>query len=315
MKILVSGSLAFDRIMDFPGHFKEHIIPEKIHVLSVSFHVNSMRENYGGTAGNIAYNLALLKEQPIILSTAGKEFDQYKNWLEKNKVETKYIKLTDDYTAAAHIMTDLDDNQITGFNPGAMKQASRIDVEKLKKELADELFGIIAAGNADDMLFYAKEYQRLKIPYIFDPAQQIPIIGLDQLRFAIQGARILIGNDYEVDLILKKTGLAKADILKKTDYIVTTKGDKGSLIETRDGSLKIPPAKPKALKDPTGAGDAYRAGFIKGLLGKYSIEKAGRIASVAAVYPIEQYGTQEHSYTAQEFIRRYHDNYRGDINI
>ncbi len=315
MKILVSGSIAFDRIMDFPGRFKEHIIPEKIHVLSVSFHMNSLKEKFGGTAGNIAYNLTLLKEEPIVLATAGNDFEAYKKWLEGKNISTKHIKIFDDFTASAHIMTDLDDNQITGFHPGAMKIASENSIEDIKKEFGDELFGIISAGNVDDMLYYAREYQRLNIPYIFDPAQQIPIIGMDQLKYAIQGAKIFIGNDYEIDLVLKKTRLTKEDILKKTEHVITTKGENGSVIETKEGAHKIPAAKPKEMKDPTGAGDAYRAGLLKGLLGDYSLDQTGRIASLAAIYPIEHYGTQEHSYTSSEFIMRYKENFKSDINI
>ncbi|MBU0707399.1 carbohydrate kinase family protein [Patescibacteria group bacterium] len=314
MKILVSGSLAFDRIMDFSGRFKDHILPEKIHVLSVSFMVNRLREKFGGTAGNIAYSLSLLKETPIILATAGKDFQQYSDWLKKNNIDATYIKLVDDFTAAAHIFTDLDNNQITGFHPGAMKEASHVSIESIKSE-ADELFGIVVAGNLEDMTYYSKEYQRLNIPYIFDPAQQIPVLTADQLKFAIQGARIFIGNDYEIDLVLKKTNLTKQDILKKTELIVTTMGEQGSLIETKDKSINIPVAKPHEIKDPTGAGDAYRAGLIKGLLGNYSIEQTGRLAALSAVYPIECYGTQEHSYTSQEFIRRYKENFNESIKL
>ncbi|MFA5106908.1 MAG: carbohydrate kinase family protein [Patescibacteria group bacterium] len=314
MKILVSGSLAFDRIMDFPGRFKDYILPEKIHVLSVSFLVNTLRENFGGTAGNIAYNLALLKEQPIILATAGKDFAQYRDWLRERNVTTDQIVLNEDFTASANIITDLDNNQITGFHPGAMKQASRVDVEKIKNA-EGELFAIICAGNVEDMIYYAREYQRLNIPYIFDPAQQIPALKSDQLKFAVTGARVFIGNDYEIDLVLKVTGATKHDILKKTELIVTTKGEHGSLIETADSSYTIPIAKPREIKDPTGAGDAYRAGFIKGLLGHYSLEQAGRLGSVSAVYPIEYYGTQQHTYTSREFSERYKENFREEIRL
>ncbi|MDD5342134.1 MAG: carbohydrate kinase family protein [Patescibacteria group bacterium] len=314
MKILVSGSLAYDRIMDFPGRFKDHILPEKIHVLSVSFHVNNLRENFGGTAGNIAYNLSLLKEKPIILATAGKDFSPYRDWLNQHGVDISHIKINDDHTAGAYIMTDQDDNQITAFHPGAMKEASHVDIEAIKKQTGG-LFGIVVAGNVDDMLYYAKEYQRLSIPYIFDPAQQIPVISADHLKFAIQGARIVIGNDYEIGLILKKTGLTKSDILKKTELVITTKGEAGSLIETKDKGFQIPIAKPREIKDPTGAGDAYRAGLIKGFLGSYSLEVIGRLAALTAVYPIEYYGTQEQSYTTQEFINRYKENFHEDIKI
>ncbi|MDP3964097.1 MAG: carbohydrate kinase family protein [bacterium] len=315
MKILVSGSLAFDRIMNFPGAFKDHILPDKIHVLSVSFAVDSLRENFGGTAGNIAYNLNLLKENAIILASAGKDFPSYNLWLEDHGVDTRLIAVHDDnFTASAHIITDQDNNQITAFHPGAMKHATRVDIEAIRRK-EKELFGIIVAGNTEDMRFYAGEYQRLNIPYIYDPAQQIPVIDSEQLKFAIQGATVLIGNDYEIELILQKTGLQKNDILKNTKYLVTTKGEKGSLIESADSAVEIPVAKPGEMKDPTGAGDAYRAGFIKGLLGNYPVEQIGRLAALTAVYPIEYYGTQEHEYTTAEFCQRYKENFENSIDI
>ncbi len=303
--VLVSGSLAYDRIMDFPGRFRDHILPEKIHVLSVSFLVNTLRENFGGTAGNIAYNLCLLGFKPTVISYAGRDFDRYRAWLDSKGVDLTRVKIDDaDVTASAYIFTDQDNNQISGFHPGAMRQATEFKGETLTAD-NNETIGIITAGNVADMANYASEFQRLGIPYVFDPAQQIPALTAEQLSHGINGARVFIGNDYEIDLVLKKTGLSKSAVLAKVEMIVTTLGEKGSLIETKGQRIDIPAVKPTMVKDPTGAGDAYRAGLIMGLLAKHPLEVTGRLAALSAVYPIEQYGTQNHSYPFEEFTHRY----------
>lgn len=307
--ILVSGSLAYDRIMDFPGRFRDHILPEKIHVLSVSFLVKTLRENYGGTAGNIAYNLALLGFKPKVIATAGRDFTRYQAWLESKNTDLTRVRIIENEpTASAYIFTDQDNNQISGFHPGAMSQANPIDGDSLPGA-NQSVIGIISAGNVADMDYYAMEYQRLDIPYIFDPAQQIPALSAEQLRQGIKGARVFIGNDYEVDLVLKKTGWSKSDVFTHSEMIITTLGKKGSLIETESRRIDIPAVKPSIVKDPTGAGDAYRAGLIKGLVEQRSLEEIGQLASLSAVYPVEQYGTQNHSYTLNEFNIRYHKSF------
>jgi len=307
MKIAVSGSLAYDRIMDFPGNFADHILPEKIHVLNVSFCTSSFREGFGGTAGNIGYNLKLLAEEPIIISQAGSDFIKYEKWLHKNKINTSSLKkYKDDLTASAYIITDKSDNQITGFYPGAMKQKSIYHLNMIKKAA----YFIISPGNKEDMMNSVKMAKKLKIPYIFDFGQQIAILSRPELLKGILGAKIVIANDYEIELMLKKIGLTKKKILAKIDLLITTLGPKGSLFETKQRRIKIPIAKPKNVSDPTGAGDAYRAGLIKGLVMNYPWEKVGRLAALVSVYTVEKYGTQTHYFNWADLKKRYYKNFK-----
>lgn len=307
--IYVSGSLAFDRIMNFPGLFKENILPDKIHNLNVSFNIETLNENFGGTAGNIAYSLSLLGLQPTILSSVGKDFELYQEWLQKNKIDLKQVKkIKDEHTPAAYIITDKENNQITGFHMGAMKHAGEFKVE------AGDI-GIIAPGNIVDMMSLQDQYQDLNIPYIFDPGQVIPVLQPEELRALIQGAKAFIANDYEVELVLKKTELKKEEVLTMTELLITTKGKDGSTIEKEDVKIDIPAAKPEQVIDPTGAGDAYRAGIIYGLLNDLDLETTGRIASMTGVYAVEQQGTQVHHYSVAQFEKRYKENFKKNINI
>ncbi|PIR13106.1 carbohydrate kinase family protein [Candidatus Falkowbacteria bacterium CG11_big_fil_rev_8_21_14_0_20_39_10] len=305
-KILISGSLVYDRIMDFPGYFQDHILPDKIHILNVSFLVNGLKESYGGTAGNIAYNLSLLGERAVVLSTVGHDFSPYEKWLAK-KVDLRQIKkIKKQPTASAYIITDKADNQITGFNPGAM--AIRRGIFS-KKFLKDSL-AIISPGNLGDMEEYAKLYKRTGVRYIFDPGQTITGLSKNVLRMAIDGAFCLIGNDYEISLIENKTGWKGKVLADKVEMLIITKGAKGSEIYNQGKKYKIPPAKPKQVSDPTGAGDAYRAGLIKGLIKNWPLPKAGRLAGLTAVYAVENYGTQKHSFTWKNLKQRYKKNYQ-----
>ncbi|MCK4553603.1 carbohydrate kinase family protein [Candidatus Parcubacteria bacterium] len=304
--ILVSGSLAYDRIMDFPGFFKDHILPDKIHILNVSFAVNGIKENFGGTAGNIAYNLALLNEKPIILSCAGKGFASYKKWFAQNKVNSSQVKkIKSRNTASANIITDQADNQITGFNPGALRFARGA----FNKKLLRNSIAIIAPGNNNDMKQYAELYKQKKVKYIFDPGQEITSLKKSALKNSINGAWILIGNDYEISAIKRKIGWTDKALLGKITMLVVTKGAKGSEIYYQSQRIKIPAAKPRSILDPTGAGDAYRAGLIKGLINGWPLEKAGRLAGLVAVYAVEKYGTQNHKFTRQTLQKRYSENF------
>ena len=305
-KILVSGSLAYDRIMDFPGFFKDHILPDKIHILNVSFAVNGIKENFGGTAGNIAYNLALLNEKPIILSCAGKGFSAYEKWLGQNKIDSSQIKkIKSRNTASANIITDKDDNQITGFNPGALHYRRGV----FSKKLLNNSIAIIAPGNTDDMEQYASLYKKEKVKYIFDPGQSITSLSKAALKNSIDGAWILIGNDYEINAIKRRLGWTNKALLDKITMLVVTKGAKGSEIYCQSKRIKIPVAKPKSILDPTGAGDAYRTGLIKGLINGWPLEKAGRLAGLVAVYAVEKYGTQNHKFGLKELEARYKRNF------
>src|SRR5574340_285987 len=233
MQIFVSGSLAFDRIMDFPGRFVDHILPDKIHILNVCFMVNGLKEQFGGTAGNIAYSLALLGEQPFILATAGKDFHSYKNWLAEHGLRLDAIRIiSDEFTAGAYITTDKADNQITGFNPGAMKHRSQYKFDGVDPGAA---LAIVAPGGLEDMLAYTRAYKTRGVPYIFDPGQSIPAWSGDDLQEMAGGALALIVNDYELEMFRQKTGLEEKELLKLTPRLVTTQGEKGSCLLTAAG--------------------------------------------------------------------------------
>ncbi|MGA3206990.1 MAG: carbohydrate kinase family protein [Syntrophales bacterium] len=302
MNIIVSGSLAYDRIMDFPGHFSDHILPGKIHVLNVCFQVNGMREKFGGTAGNIAYALSLVGEKPIISATIGHDHHRYFDWMAKNGISTDGIKIIkDEFTACAYITTDLADNQITGFNPGAMKYSSSLDFDELNPE---DTIAIISPGNLGDMVNYPRICKQRGISYIFDPGQSLPVLAAEDVADAIDGCRILISNDYELDLIISKTALDKKDLIKRAGTVIVTLGEKGSQVITADGQINIPAIKPRKVEDPTGAGDAYRGGLISGLTQGKDIEQCARMGSVCASFAVECYGTQEYRFGRKEFEER-----------
>ena len=302
MNILVSGSLAYDRIMDFPGHFSDHILPEKIHVLNVSFTVNGLTEKFGGTAGNIAYGLSLLGEKPLILATIGRDYHSYFDWLTKNKISNDGIRIIEqELTASAYITTDQADNQITGFNPGAMKFGSTFDFSRLSSE---ESIAIVAPGNLEDMMNCSAMYKSKGIDYIFDPGQSLPMWNSTDLIKCIDDSKIMISNDYELELIISKTGLDKKNLLQRTNTIITTLGELGSRVCTPDYEIDIPAIKPKEVVDPTGAGDAYRAGLIKGLIQNLNIKQSTEMGSVCASFAIECYGTQEYYFNLMDFEKR-----------
>ncbi|MGB2583365.1 MAG: carbohydrate kinase family protein [Dehalococcoidia bacterium] len=299
MSIIVSGSLAYDRIMDFPGYFSDHILPEKIHVLNVSFTVNSMIEKFGGTAGNIAYSLRLLGEKPIILATIGHDHHRYFEWFAKNQIAVDSITIVEgEFTASAYITTDRADNQITGFNPGSMKYPSSFNFDNIDPKAS---IAIVAPGNLEDMVNYSHIYKTRGIDYIFDPGQSLPMWDGPALTQYIEGSKILISNDYELELIVNKTGLNRKQLLERTKAIVTTMGEMGSRVYTQDSETEIPTVEPKRVVDPTGAGDAYRAGLIRGLIQGKSIEQCAMMGSVCASFAVEHYGTQEHFFSLEEF--------------
>jgi adenosine kinase len=307
MNIYVSGSMAYDRIMDFPGKFSDYILPDKIHVLNVCFNVNGLVEKFGGTAGNIAFSLSLLNERPFIIAAIGKDYRNYFEWLQKNNISVDGIKIIpEEFTAGAYITTDMSDNQITGFNPGAMKYPSGYTFEQARPNGAIVL---IAPGNIEDMTGYARTCRAGKIPYICDPGQSLTKWDKQTLTEWLDGALLLITNDYELEVIMKITGLDRKRLLALAGTIITTLGENGSVIVTGDTEVPVPAAKAGKVVDPTGAGDAYRAGLLKGMaLGK-DLPTAAKIGAVAAVYAIEKYGTQEHSFTYDEFAERYRENF------
>lgn len=299
--ILVTGSLAFDFIMDFPGKFADHIDTNKIHILNLSFLVNSLKKLRGGTAGNISYNLALLETSVSILGSVGEDFDEYRTFLQKAGVDVSNIKvIKDEKTSQAFITTDKTDNQITSFYPGSMKNNSSLKIAGLPQKPE---FVVISPNDPKTMINFALECQKLDIPYMFDPGMQLPRLTDQDLITGISGAKIIIGNDYEIGLIKKR--LKTID----TDILITTFGENGSLIQTKDQNIRIKAARPNEVVDPTGAGDAYRAGFLSGYLQGLDLQECGQRGSITACYAVEKYGTTTHSFTLDEFQARYKENY------
>lgn len=301
--ILISGSLAYDRIMNFPGTFKEHFHADKMHALSLSFLVDTLEESFGGTAGNIAYNLALLGERPTIIANGGGDFAKYREYLEKAGVDTSEIQLeTNVPTAVGHMITDKEDNQIAAFYMGAMSQPY---VQKIPK--AD--LAIVAAGNPQDMVELPKKFVASGTPFFFDIGQGITALSGDMIREAVPGATVLLGNDYEIATILKKTRWSMDELLAQVPVVVTTLGGKGSTITTAEGETNVLPVKAIQVLDPTGAGDAYRAGFATAWLKKLPLHVCTQVASTVAVYAVESYGTQRHTFTMEQLKERYSSAY------
>jgi len=306
MRIVVTGSIAFDYIMSFPGRFKDHILPDKIHMLSVSFLVDSMRKERGGCAPNIAYSLALLGERPAVMGTVGQDFSDYRAWLERQGVDTSLIReIPELFTASFFVNTDQDNNQIASFYTGAMARARDLSFHDMG--VSNDDLVIISPNDPAAMTQYAAECKALGIPYIYDPSQQIIRLAPDELMESADGARILIVNDYELEMFKNKTGLTDEGVRQLPEALIVTRGESGSTIWAEGRRVDIPAVRPKNLCEPTGVGDAYRAGIVKGVIRGYSWETIGRIASLAATYVLEEHGTQNHRYTCPQFAGRYEE--------
>lgn len=308
MNILVSGSIAYDRIMPFPGRFADHIMPDKIHILNVCFLVNGMNEKFGGTAGNIAYSLRLLGLRPKILASAGgRDFANYEQRLRKLGLEVNGIKIIpEELTASAYITTDQTNNQITGFNPAAMNYSSGYDFSGVSPE---NTLAIVAPGNLEDMAGYSRVYRKRKIRFIFDPGQNIPAFPGDRLLEMLTGAEILISNDYELEMILRNTGVGRDELLRRVGTIITTLGEEGCVVLRPGEETRLSAAAVSRVKDPTGAGDAFRAGLIKGLAEGWNVTAAAKVGMTSAAYAVEQHGTQEHYFTQEGFWDRFRENF------
>jgi adenosine kinase len=308
-RVLVTGSLAFDQIMDFPGHFKDHILPEKIHQISISFLVKEFRKQRGGCSGNIAYSLALLGERPSIVAAAGSDFGDYRRWLIEQGVDVAAIAVHEDLvTASCFITTDQADNQITGFFPGAMRRAKDLSLAAAAGEGAR--LAVIAPDDPEAMLRHCREARQAGLPFVFDPSFQVIALDGEALAEAARGARAVIVNDYEFAVFREKTGREGEALFELADLWVVTYGEKGSrILLPGGGTIAVPAARARQVVDPTGAGDAYRGGFVAGLLREAPLEVCGRMGSVAGVYAVECYGTQAHHYTRDDFWRRYRDNF------
>jgi len=300
-RALICGSLAFDTIMVFGDRFANHILPDKIHMLNVSFLVPQLRREYGGCAGNIAYNLGLLGDSGLPMATVGRDFAPYQEWLRRAGVPTDHVRVIDsELTAQAFITTDLDDNQITAFHPGAMQHSHANRVS----EARDIALGIVAPDGREGMIEHAAQFAAAGIPFIFDPGQGLPMFGGDELQRFISQARWVTLNDYEWQLVQQKTGWGASDVIERAEALIVTRGAAGSTICTRDGQLAIAAARARAVVDPTGCGDAFRAGLIHGLLHGLDWRATGHIASLMGALKIESRGTQNHRFTRDEFGQR-----------
>jgi len=302
MNIIVTGSIAYDYLMSFPGSFTEHILPDYLQRISLSFLVDTMDKRRGGCAPNIAYTLALLGERPRLMGTAGQDFGEYRRWLEAAGVDASLVKEIDGkFTASFFCSTDQQGNQIASFYTGAMANAGELSFGAAGGcDLA-----IISPNDPGAMVSYAEECQRLGIPYIFDPSQQVARMDGAELLKGLRGARIVMSNDYEFEIIREKTGLGEQAMLETAAAVVVTKGEKGSSILLRDRTIDIPAVPPARIADPTGVGDAFRGGFMKGLAAGADWEVCGRMGSVAAAYALEHMGGSSHHYTWAEYVARY----------
>jgi adenosine kinase len=304
---LICGSVAYDTILVFPDRFKAHILPDKLHTLNVSFLVPDMRREFGGCAANIAYGLSLLGDRGIAMATVGQDFAPYRERMISQGLSVEHIKLVDNtFTAQAFITTDLDDNQITAFHPGAMQYAH---LNKVADAGSQVQLGIVAPDGRQAMIEHAAQFEAASVPFIFDPGQGMPMFGGDELKTFIRQARWVAVNDYEWGMLQQKTGLTAADVASQVEALIVTHGAEGSVIHAQGRTLTIPPVKPKAIVDPTGCGDAYRAGLIHGLLRGLDWETIGRTASLMGAIKIESRGPQNHRFTRTEFDRRFRDNF------
>lgn len=304
MSALICGSYAYDTIMVFHDHFKHHILPDKVHMINVSFLVPDMRREFGGCAGNIAFNLKLLGSDPLPMATVGNDFGPYAAWMDKCGITRRHIKVFEDsFTGQAFITTDKSDNQITAFHPGAMSlshENSVLDAEGVT-------IGIVAPDGRDGMIEHAEQFAEAGIPFIFDPGQGMPMFnGEDLLRFTEQATWITL-NDYEAQLFEERTGLSPHEIAERVEALIITRGGEGSLIYTAKHRLQIPAAPVTGVNDPTGCGDAYRAGLLYGLMHGMDWDTTGRIASLMGAIKIEHYGTQNHWFSRTDFDRRFQE--------
>lgn len=303
MSILISGSLAYDYVMDFPDSFKNHILPDQLHILNVSFVVDKLNKNFGGCAGNIAYTMKLLGEEPIILGALGADATDYLEHFKKVKLKTDYIKKVEDkFTASAHITTDKDDNQIIAFYSGAGEEAVDLSVGAVEEKLD---LALITPTKKEAMVKHAKECYELQLPFVFDPSHQLTAFTAQELMMIIGQAKFFIGNDYEMRLTQEKAGWDMAELLKHVEVVITTLGEQGSIITTKDGNIEIGICPALSVDDPTGAGDAYRAGFFTAYVKGLDLKTCGQVGAVAATYAVENYGTQNHQFSLEEFKERY----------
>lgn len=308
MNIILTGSVAFDYLMTFPGYFRDHFLPDKLDSISLSFLVDSYRKRQGGIAPNIAYTLALLGEKPRIMATVGEDFGEYRQWLEKNGVDTSMMKVIPGViTASFYCNTDRANNQIASFFPGAMGYASQLSFKDWEGEQPDMV--VISPNDPQAMKQYVSECHDRGIPYLYDPSQQIVRLTGEELKTGIQGALALFVNDYEYGLVQKMTGMTAPDLLELLQFMVVTCGKQGSKVYSRQKVYEIPVVPPQQIIDPTGVGDAYRGGFLTGYIHGLPLEICGQMGTLAATYCLECEGTQGHCYTLSDFVERFRQHF------
>jgi len=304
LKLIVTGSIAYDYLMTFPGKITDQILPDKLDHISLSFLVDTMKKQQGGTAANIAYSLALLGESPLLVGAVGQDFEPYRHFLEAAGVNTAgVVVFPEAFTASFFANTDQVGNQICSFYSGAMQFAGQVTLNASGVSAGDQV--IISPNDPEAMLMLADECRKINVSFICDPGQQIARFNGDELRRFVDRTKLLILNEYEHDLFIKKTGLEDSDIHSLVDVLIVTLGEKGSRILMADQTIKIPIASPNVISDPTGVGDAFRSGLMKGMIHGFSWETAGRMGSLAAAYVIETEGPQSHRYDLGQFIHRY----------
>lgn len=315
MKLVVTGSIAFDYLMSFPGRFTEHFLPEHMHRVSLSFLVDSMDKRRGGCAPNIAYTLALLGERPLLMATAGQDFSDYRAWMEAAGIDTAAVKVVPDrFTASFFCSTDQANNQIASFYTGAMANAGELSFRTVSGLGGDGLV-IISPNDPAAMVQYAQECSTLGIRYIWDPGQQCARMDGKQLAEGISGAFMVIVNDYEFELLRQKTGLSEADVLAQVELLVVTRGEQGSTVHAKGTHTDVAAVPPVRIEDPTGVGDAFRGGFMKGLAVGAAPADCARIGSVAATYALEFLGGTSHAYTIDEFRARYQQHFGDAVPV
>jgi adenosine kinase len=302
-EVAVSGSIAYDHIMSFRGSFGDHIIPEKTHVISLSFLVDSLKKQRGGVAGNVSYSLALLGSSSWLIGAVGSDFDPYSELFQQMGVDlTHVLRVEDHLTAAAFMMADLKDNHIASFYPGPAALAAQVDATPIGDRCR---YALVGATTPEVMIQHVEEFGASSARLIFDPAFQITLLTPDQLIRGMENAWCIVSNDYEYAMIERKTGLTVEDISKRVELVVVTYGEAGSVLITPERTVRVPAARVSSVVDPTGAGDAFRSGLIKGLLLDLDLELVGRLAGLTAAYAVEHIGTQEHYYTVEEFVDRF----------
>ncbi len=314
--VLVSGSLVFDRIFFYPGRFKDAIIPDKVHIINVSFTVGPVNESYGGTAGNIAYTLSLLRTLPVVIGSLGNDGEPYRTRCKRSGINMRAVQTYRRYpTASFYVITDRDDNQIGAFQPGVLSHESPPTLNQIRGLAGSRAYAIISPGNHAVMSSLARYYRSLGIPYLFDPGQMITSLSPTRLRALVRGCSGFISNDYELSLLLRKLRIRFDRLKRDVPTVITTLGSKGSVVYRSGETTKIRPAHPRAIVDPTGAGDAFRAGFLAGISRGMTPEMSACMGSVSSVYTVERMGTQTHAFSLQEFSGRFQRTFRSTINI